>query len=177
MKLPVPMYLDVVVDDQPGITTRGFLSFRCLLTQVDPDQYVSFSDPARWLYISAQTDTDHASDPQPVYGWDIKLRSTSGMDLREAEAGVKLLRSIDAGLRRLDQRYGPVATFAQWLTRIGDVLGVAGYRWNSDPGPDGEPLDARAIQARINDRLTDYALDHPDEISLQGRALAATGNV
>lgn len=73
------------------------------------------------LAIRAQADSSGAA-----YGWSVEYAQPYTVDLRIAEVMVKLLRKINKGLAKLDEKYGPAESYGHYVVRVADVLSVGG---------------------------------------------------
>jgi hypothetical protein len=143
-----------------------FLRFRAYPVRVsDSDGIRNFSSgsydhsPLADLVISAQVDS---SDPMRPYGFEVGYRNLYSLNLREAEANVKLLRKLDKGLEKLNAEFGYADSYAMFVARVGKVLGVKLYGWTlGDRGwyseNDYRWTDATGIAGRIDHLTREWA--------------------
>jgi len=82
-------------------------------------------DELRDLCATAQADASDAADnPGRSYGWAVEYRPYS-VSLYDAERMVKVLRRIDASMRRAADKYGDAPTFGAYVARLADALGAS----------------------------------------------------
>lgn len=74
------------------------------------------------LEVTAQNDERHAAEGLPAYAWQL----AHGGDVTATNAAevARILTGADRKLSALSERYGPSATFGQYLARVADVLGI-----------------------------------------------------
>ena len=108
-----------------------------------PDKGIDFHR----LEISCQMD-DHNDHP---YAMRIAYDGTD-IELRKAKAMVRSLQFIDKGLERLEQKYGYVQGFSEYMFRIADILKVQHYiikRRDCQPEHEVQPKHARYLVDRM----------------------------
>jgi hypothetical protein len=123
--------------------------------------------PLADLVISAQADS---SAPVRPYGFSVEYRNIYSLDLRQAEANVKLLRKLDKGLEKLQAEFGYAETYATFVARVGKVLGVKLYGWTGDARGfysenDYRWTDATGIAGRIDHLTREWAKSAGIEIN------------
>jgi len=76
------------------------------------------------LEIRAQLDRGYAAEGKGSYGWSIEYRQPFSVSLHDAERMTATLRGVAVKLAKLDDKYGPPATFGAYVARVGDALGI-----------------------------------------------------
>jgi len=114
------------------------------------------------LTISAQNDTRHGAEGSGLYAWSTEYNHTGSIDSRRALSMHRTLAGIERHLAKIDAKYGPPATFAAYVRRVGDALKIDRYLIPTSPPTtwyaDGEyrDTDAAAAEFHLNDRERQY---------------------
>lgn len=124
-------------------------------------------NPLADLVIGGQADS---SAPDRPYGFSVEYRNLFSLDLRQAEANVKLLRKLDKGLDKLNAEFGYADSYPVFVARVGKVLGVKLYGWTSDDRGwysenDYRWTDATGIASRVDHLTREWAKEIGVEIS------------
>jgi hypothetical protein len=96
---------------------------------------------------------------QPAYGWEVEYRGRYSIELRDAEAMVKVLRKVDRGLERLKSELGYPETIGAYIARVAKVLGIRTFGFESTDrelwasGEKWHWCDASTIQWQIDERI------------------------
>lgn len=117
-----------------GDALRITLSLCYLNEQGELRNYVSSGsldeDPYADLRISALADRDATMGD--TYGWSTEYRDVFAVDLRRAEAMVKVLRRLTRELEKLNGELGYAESFGAYCARVAKVLGVKKFGWKTD---------------------------------------------
>lgn len=94
------------------------------------------------------------------YGWCMEYRGAYAVDLPRAEEMAKTLRTVQRKCDRLAAKYGAPATFAEYVVRMGEALGVAGYvvargaaSWHV--GTDWQRMDGAGARAWVERQIVE----------------------
>lgn len=169
---PLTLCLLVSAEDQP---LRSFPSEprhvrRAAIMRLDPDgtprnlsagSCSRFQASAAYADLAAQADTHvySASPPEWLTYWRLRFEPTLGAELSELEPVIVTMRRVSRQLDKLTERYGPPATFGQYVARLADALRITtALRTITATGwlPDSEyatmtPADAGAWLDRAED--------------------------
>lgn len=85
------------------------------------------------LEITAQLDQRSARDGQSLYGFNVQF-DVYRVRAARAKTLLDAFRKIERGLERLEQRFGPVTSFAEYVLRVADVLGCRRFPEITDRG-------------------------------------------
>lgn len=105
---------------------------------------------------------DLALTREESYGWRVEYRDLYSVNQRRAEAMVKTLRKIEKGLERLEAKWGSPDTWAAYVIRVGDVLGVKvyGHQQSTEArSMTGEMYrwgDANTLRWQVTDRIAKF---------------------
>lgn len=75
------------------------------------------------LQVHSQGDVESGN----VYGYDIEYRDVIGVNLQTAEKMIKVLRSVDRKLEKIQSELGYPQSFSAYLARAGKAMGISQY--------------------------------------------------
>jgi hypothetical protein len=147
---PFTLCLLVSIDDRPRpYQTEPDHTRRARIMTLDPDRTPRNIDAGSCHYDDRAPFADLAAEARTVYYdssdpasrhmtyWRLRFEPVSGAELAELEPVLGTLRRIDRHLAKLAARYGPPATFGQYVARLADALRIRIALRQSAPSPDG----------------------------------------
>ena len=91
---------------------------------------VSTYDRVNGLHLNDFACTSQGNDadePRRLYGFEIEYRNVFTVDRREAERMAKTLRTIDARMDKVIERFGRPTTFGAYLLRVANAIGATRF--------------------------------------------------
>jgi hypothetical protein len=122
-----------------------------------PDEY-GHPDSVRalkGLVITAQSDNDHMRKPGGEwYAWEVKYDRFGGVELKDAEEMLPVLRKIRKTMERLNDDYGRYTTLAQFCTyAVKAVIAPKQRRPFMRHVPDGQDYEGHGYRSMDTDAL------------------------
>lgn len=120
-------YLDITTEPNDG-------PYRYMRARIiGDDGYPDFWDFRRGFSFSARTNAEHLSGEKAIkmYGHALTISSYEYV-LRELKDGVKCIESVQKKMGKMDEKYGPPASFGAWVQRVATALGVDAVKVNGE---------------------------------------------